>query len=134
MNLPLVAPIDGVGNRQWGLDFWQVAIDSGLKLDSLPKGATMFPAPGATGEWTDRPVTTTEVKKWLHMILGEMVGFDGDNLTAHGLKATTLGMMARFGLSPTTRLILGHHSMRGLSSLETYSRDAQAAPRGSMSR
>ena len=88
-----------------GLGF--LAGSSWVQLDSLPSGAAMFPAPGSTGEWTDRPVTTTEVKKWLHMILGEMVGFDPKNLTAHGFKSTTLGMMARFGLSPFTRLVLG---------------------------
>ena len=54
-----------------------------------------------------------------------MAALDPTNLTAHGLKSTTLAMMARLGLSPTTRLILGHHSMKGLSSLEVYSRDAQ---------
>ena len=26
LNLPLVAPIDGVGNRQWGIDFWEVSM------------------------------------------------------------------------------------------------------------
>ena len=128
LNLPLVAPITGVGNRQWGIDFWKVSVEAGLILDALPPASPMFPAPRVTGEWTSRPITPTEVKKWLHLILGEMPSFDSKNLTAYGLKSTTLAMMARFGLSPTTRLILGHHSMKGLSSLETYSRDAKAAP------
>ncbi len=117
LNLPLVAPIVGVGSRQWGIDYWRVSIEAGLSL-----------APGVTGEWTNRPIMPTEVKKWLRLILGELPSFDPTNLSAHGLKSTTLAMMARYGLSPTTRLILGHHSMKGLSSLETYSRDAQASP------
>ena len=128
LNLPLVAPIDGVGSRQWGIDFWEVSIEAGLPLNALQPGSPMFPAPGVTGEWTTRPITPTEVKKWLHLILAELPSFDPTDLTAHGLKSTTLAMMARYGLSPTTRLILGHHSMKGLSSLETYSRDAQASP------
>ena len=128
LNLPLVAPIDGVGSRQWGIDFWEVSIEAGLPLNALQPGSPMFPAPGVTGEWTTRPITPTEVKKWLHLILAELPSFDPTDLTAHGLKSTTLAMMARYGLSPTTRLILGHHSMKGLSSLETYARDAQASP------
>ena len=128
LNLPLVAPISGVGDRQWAIDFWKVSVEAGLILDALPRGSPMFPATGVMGEWTSRPITRTEVKKWLHLILGEMPSFDPTNLTAHGLKSTTLAMMARFGLSPTTRLILGHHSTKGLSSLEVYSRDAQASP------
>ena len=76
LNLPLVAPIVGVGSRQWGMDYWKVSIEAGLSLDSLVPGSPMFPAPGVTGEWTNRPITPTEVKKWLHLILGELPSFD----------------------------------------------------------
>ncbi len=50
LNLLLVAPIAGVGNRQWDIDFWKVSVEAGLMLDALPPGSPMFPAPGVTGE------------------------------------------------------------------------------------
>ena len=50
------------------------------------------------------------------------------SLTPHGAKATLLAYVARYGASPTDRLILGHHSVKQYGALETYSRDLQSGP------
>ncbi len=62
------------------------------------------------------------------IMLRQMQGFDPTGLTGHGLKATTLSMLSKFGASEEVRLVLGHHSLRKKSTLESYSRGIQAAP------
>ena len=54
--------------------------------------------------------------------------FQVDGFTSHGLKATTLAMLAKYGASEADRLVLGHHSLKSKGSLEVYSRDLQASP------
>ena len=54
--------------------------------------------------------------------------FQVDGFTSHGLKATTLAMLAKYGASEADRLVLGHHSLKSKGSLEIYSRDLQASP------
>lgn len=49
-------------------------------------------------------------------------------LTSHGMKATTLSFLSKWGAHPDDREILGHHSLKNRTSLECYSRDIQAGP------
>ena len=100
----------------------------GLEFETRRMGEPLLPAPDISGGWSARPVTSNEVKKWLCTMVKQMPGFDPTGLTGHGLKATTLSMLSKFGASEEVRLILGHHSLRKKSTLESYSRDIQAAP------
>ena len=128
LNMSLVAPMNGLGEKCWGRTFLQIAERVGLKFETRKMGEPLLPAPDVSGGWSARPVTSSEVKKWLCTMLKQMQGFDSTGLTGHGLKATTLSMLSKFGASEEVRLILGHHSLRRKSTLESYSRDIQAAP------
>ena len=128
LNMSLVAPMNGLGEKCWGKKFLEI---SNVLAWILIQGRVvnrfcllqMFREDGPS-----RPVTSREVKKWLCIMLKQMQGFDPTGLTGHGLKATTLSMLSKFGASEEVRLILGHHSLRKKSTLESYSRDIQAAP------
>ena len=50
------------------------------------------------------------------------------NIGAHSMKATLLSWAAKFGIDKATRRTLGYHVEPGDRSVETYSRDAMAAP------
>ena len=128
LNLALVAPVRGLGPLEWGMQFIEVAKKAGLPLDKRNLKEPLLPAPSLEGEWSDRPISSKEVKLWLHAMLSELTDFCGDNLTGHCIKASTLSMLSRYGASEEVRMVLGHHSMRDKSSLEAYSRDIQAYP------
>ena len=128
LNMSLVAPMNGLGDKCWGKTFLQISDRVGLKFESRRLGEPLLPAPDISGGWSARPVTSSEVKKWLCAMSKQVQGFDPAGLTGHGLKATTLSMLSKFGASEEVRLILGHHSLRKKSTLESYSRDIQAAP------
>ena len=128
LNMSLVAPMNGLGEKCWGKTFLEISKRVGLDFDTRKSGEPLLPAPDVSGGWSSRPVTSREVKKWLCIMLKQMQGFDPTGLTGHGLKATTLSMLSKFGASEEVRLILGHHSLRKKSTLESYSRDIQAAP------
>ena len=111
------------------MQFIEVAKKAGLPLDKRNLKDPLLPAPSLEGGWSDRPISSKEVKLWLHAMLSELTDFCGDNLTGHCIKASTLSMLSRYyGASEEVRMVLGHHSMRNKSSLEAYSRDIQAYP------
>ena len=128
LNLLLVAPVQGVTSNYWGKVFLDVAEKVGLPLGSKTMcSRPLLPVPDGSGAWTSRPSDSSEVGKWLTMCLSE-AGFDVSGLSAHGMKATTLSFLAKWGASPDDRTILGHHSLKQRGSLECYSREIQAAP------
>ena len=128
LNLALVAPIRGLGPLEWGVQFVEVAKQAGLDFGKRKTKEPLLPAPCLEGGWSNRPIGSKEVKLWLHAMLSDLTDFSCENLTGHCIKATTLSMLARYGASDEVRMVLGHHSMRGKSSLEAYSRDIQAYP------
>ena len=129
LNLLLVAPIQGVTNSFWGKVFLDVAEEVGMPLHSkLLCSKPLLSVPHSSGAWTNRPSDSSEVGKWLTMCLSE-AGFDVSGLSAHGMKATTLSFLAKWGAGPDDRTILGHHSLKQRSSLECYSREIQAGLR-----
>ena len=128
LSLPLIAPLKGVSDYTWGSIFMDVAKLAGLDLSQRTCGEPLLPAPSRTGEWTERPISGREVKAWICNILQQMPSFQVDGFTSHGLKATTLAMLAKYGAPDAERLVLGHHSSSSKGSLEVYSRDLQAAP------
>ena len=128
LNLPLIAPLKGVSECTWGVVFMDVAKSAGLDLEQRSGGSPLLPAPSRVGDWTERPISGKEVKFWICNILSQMPFFQVDGFTSHGLKATTLAMLAKYGASEADRLVLGHHSLKSKGSLEVYSRDLQASP------
>ena len=134
LNLTLVAPAQGVTGKVWGETFLRVSQEAGpdLRARSLP--GPLLPVPQSSGEWMGVGVTSSEAGRWLKQILAQMAsgGYSNstalDDLTGHGMKSTTLSWLSKWGASPDDRLILGHHSLKGRSSLECYSRDIQASP------
>ena len=132
--LLLIAPITGLHSLSWGHAFIEVANEVGFDFKSGHKGP-LLPAVGLAGEWLSRPVSTDETTDWLNMLITKCMATECKaGLTSHGLKATVLSWMAKLGAHDDTRLILGHHSLRGKTSLESYSRDMQAAPLREMSK
>ena len=99
LNMSLVAPMNGLGEKCWGKTFLQISERVGLKFEARRMGEPLLPAPDVSGGWSARPVTSNEVKKWLCTMLKQMHGFDPTGLTGHGLKATTLSMLSKFGAS-----------------------------------
>lgn len=128
LNLLLIAPVQGVTDSFWGREFLKVAEAVGLPLHArIPCSRPLLPVPDGSGAWTNRPSDSSEVGKWLTMCLTGS-GFDTSGLSAHGMKATTLSFLSKWGANPDDRTILGHHSLKHRSSLECYSREIQAGP------
>ena len=126
LSMPLVAPVWGVGETPWVLEFVKVARLADRPLEHLDQ-APMLPAPTEDGQWTDRSTSTLEAKKWLLSILFRSLGQDPDTTTIHCLKSTALSWAGKAGLSAEVRQILGHHST-GKKSHEIYNRDLLADP------
>ena len=126
--LPLVAPVRGFASGLWGVQFSKVAKLTGLAFGERSRGPLIV-APDPLGSWTSRSLTNGEIGRWVRAVLSEhdMQG-KLSSLTPHGAKATLLAYLARYGASPTDRLILGHHSVKQYGALETYSRDLQSGP------
>eukprot|EP00435_Cladocopium_sp_Y103_P009475 s1755_g2.t1 len=121
--MPLIAPVWGLLSPPWGLTFLRVAQMADIDFEHLADDP-LLPAPEACEEisWQQRAVTTTEAGKWLRSLLSRQLG-EIDFTTIHSLKATPLSWCAKAGLSPHTRLLLGHHTT-DKQSADTYARDA----------
>jgi len=123
--LPLVAPIWGLTNPCWALEWVKVAKEIGIDFNETFEGPVL-PAPDKCGELCARSVTAAEATKWLTELLKQN-NSELDHVTSHSLKCTTLSWLAKAGTEPHYRLLLGHHSTQK-GSLETYSRDVLSAP------
>ena len=123
--LPLVAPIWGMANPCWALEWNKVAQEVGIFFNETFRGP-ILPAPDKQGQWCARSVTASEATKWLNELLKQNSP-NLEQVSSHSLKCTALSWLAKAGTEPHFRLILGHHSTQK-GSLETYSRDVLAAP------
>ena len=123
--LPLVAPIWGMSNPCWALEWNKVAQEVGILFNESFRGP-ILPAPDKQGQWCARSVTASEATKWLNELLKQKSS-NLEQVSSHSLKCTALSWLAKAGTEPHFRLILGHHSTQK-GSLETYSRDVLAAP------
>ena len=104
----------------------QVGLDLDTSFSQEPRA--LLPLPDCSGAWTTCPASSGDVQRWLCGLLSEACSFDPKGVGGHSLKATTLAFLSRWGADNDTRLILGHHSIKHLGSLECYSRDVQAQP------
>lgn len=116
---PLVAPIWGVGERPWALDFVEAAKETHMDFHEQFFGP-LLPAPNKDHTFSSRSTGSKEASCWLNAILETQ---DPEQLvSSHSLKATTLSWCSKYGMDKTVRQVLGHHST-GSKSVDTYSRD-----------
>ena len=125
-HLPLVAPLKGLGPHAWGKTFVGLSQQVGLDFSAWCQVQPLLPAPNLMGAWTDRPVTSGEIGRWIRQLLIPCP-FDSLGFTPHGCKATTLAMLSKYGVASEVRLALGHHQIQK-GAAEVYARDAQSAP------
>ena len=125
MSMPLVAPVNGVRQVPWGLQFLKVSEEVGLPFRTREKGP-LLPAPAQTGGWSSRAVSSTEAGSWLRALLSRGNAC-GDGVTGHSLKSTTLDWAGKYGLSDKDQTLLGHHALKG-ESMYSYMRDKLASP------
>ena len=123
--LPAVCPASGIVNDCWTEDWLEVRSEIGI---DFTKGHPTFPAPTVEGDVTVRPLSTAEMKKWLHVLL-DKYGCDlsSRQLSSHSCKRTLLTWLAKFGSPWQDRMILGGHASFMHSPI-IYSRDAMARP------
>ena len=122
LQMPLVAPIHGVGKEPWALQWFDVLDE--IKFDYLrrPVGALCRP-PHDSGLGT-RTISSEEIGKFIN----EVLELSGDaTVTSHCLKATTLTWCSKYGLDEPSRTLLGHHELES-KSLACYSRDMLSRP------
>ena len=120
--LPLTLPIFSLSGCRW-FQNWLAARD---RLGLPVQGAIAPPlirSVGAQGD-TPRPFNTSEVNSILAKIAkpGEPVP------TSRSLKATCLSWVAKAGVSPPLRKLLGYHVDATELSVNIYSRDLLAPP------
>ena len=87
-----------------------------------------MPAPNSDGAPTRRPLSTDEMKRWLHLVLAAKgMCLIGRRLTSHSCKCTILSWLAKRGDEWADRMALGGH-VSFMKSAIVYSRDAMARP------
>ena len=74
LNLALVAPVRGLGPLEWGTQFIKVAEKAGLAFERRLLKEPLLPAPCLEGGWSNRPISSREIKLWLHAMLAAASG------------------------------------------------------------
>lgn len=122
MQMPLVAPIRGVTDKLWAVDWFHILHQVDFDLTAEPVGAMCRPP--MNGMLGTRHLSSEEVGDFLN----HMLGLHGENVvTSHSMKATTLTWCAKYGLDEPARTLLGHHELQS-QSLACYSRDMLSRP------
>ena len=129
--LPILIPARGVNGEVWIADAMQVFCEAGVNLEN-PIDGPLLPAPaGESGAFLGRSLMSSEVSSMLRSFLGVQDTSHDENaplFSSHSLKATTLAWAARFGLSPSTRSLLGRHTSCLNETFSVYSRDLMVSP------
>ena len=123
--MPLLAPIQGLLERPWATLWMQSRVEQGIEGFQCK-----LPTLGINGKFFDHPCDSCTANKWLRKILidaGASVS-DVQVITVHGLKATSLSWMSKFGVPLQDRQLLGRHVPSHMSSALTYSRDELTTP------
>ena len=101
MEMPLVAPIQGITMRPWAIRFCEILQLCGIDMDATPFGA-LCRASLRDGDLSRRPLQTSEINEFLCNVLG----LDQDKrASSHSFKATTLSWSSRFGLEEDARVL-----------------------------
>ena len=122
MQMPLVAPICGVTDKLWAVEWFHILDQVQFDLAAEPVGAMCRPP--MNGTLGTRHLSSEEIGDFLN----HMLGLHGENVvTSHCMKATTLTWSAKYGLDESARTLLGHHELQS-QSLACYSRDMLSRP------
>ena len=122
MQMPLVAPIRGVTDKSWAVEWFNILKQVQFDTSAKPVGAICRPP--TNGTLGTRHLSSEEVGDFLN----HMLGLHGENVvTSHCMKATTLTWCAKYGLDEPARTLLGHHELQS-QSLACYSRDMLSRP------
>jgi len=123
-HLHAVAPCLGVVDDSWA-EKWVTCRSS---MDLVVGSSPVMPAPNVSGAPTSRPLSTAEMKLWVHQLLqADGHSLESRRITSHSCKTTMLSFSAKFGIEWTDRMVLGGH-VSHLKSVITYSRDCLARP------
>ena len=91
--MPLVAPILGVTDKSWAVEWFSILEQVQFNISAKPVGAMCRPP--TNGTLGTRHLSSEEVGNFLN----HMLGLHGENVvTSHCMKATTLTWCAKYGM------------------------------------
>ena len=122
--LPIVCPILGVTGVDWTTSWLETFSLLHVDLAARPFGP-ICRAPGTDGLLCNRSCTSDEISAFINKVLKTT---DGDRLTSHSFKHTTLSWASAYGIDEPARTLLGHHELQGAKALAVYSRDMLTRP------
>ena len=129
LQMPLVAPIQGLLSKPWSL-VWKESLEFfGLLPGDNKFGALCRPVDKDQNLFK-RSVISAEASDMLRFFIQDPDACDHSSVeakTSHSLKATLLIWASRYGMDENSRTLLGHHALPG-DSLACYSRDMFARP------
>ena len=122
--MPLVAPLLGVTETDWSRHWVRAMLELKVDINVEPFGA-ICRAPAHDGTLCARSCTSEEVGVFVNKFLrtGE-----GNSISSHSFKHTTLVWCSAYGLDEPSRTLLGHHELQGARSMAVYSRDMLTRP------
>ena len=129
--LPIMIPARGVDGTLWAEDAMKALFGAGVDLTAPVNGPLLKAPAGGFGTFMSRGLKSNEVSSLLRQFLGAPEPVPGQTdpcISSHSLKATVLSWCARFGLSPSTRSLLGRHVSSLHETFAIYSRDLACAP------
>ena len=135
--LPIIIPARGVDGTAYASLAMSVLRMNGLLISSGPINGPLLPAPVGIGEFLKRGMTSQESSRALRQLLEEcepLAGVDQEEISSHSLKATCLSWCAKYGLTPSTRSMLGRHASSVTETFAIYSRDLAVAPAAELQR
>ena len=128
--LPVIIPARGVDGTVYAGVAIGLLEQCGLVLGAHVDGP-LLRAPTGVTQFLKRGMTSQEVSMSLRKLLGveDSCSADADDVvSSHSLKATCLSWCAKYGLSPSTRSMLGRHTTILGETFAIYSRDLMVAP------
>lgn len=129
--LPIIIPARGVDGSAYAELAIKALMDIGVAVDCNPIDGPLLPAPVGPSSFLRRGLTSHESSQALRKLLDEhdMPQTEGEDvISSHSLKATCLSWCAKFGLSPSSRSMLGRHASSVTETFAIYSRDLMVAP------
>ena len=123
--LPLTAPVKSVGSTDWVRVWMQLRRSEHLEA---AEGKPLLPGPQEGGTWSSIPLSASSAALWLRSLLDGTEGPPIAEVGTHSLKATCLSWCSKYGMELSMRRALGYHHTAADRSVNTYARDAMAAP------
>jgi hypothetical protein len=122
--LPIVIPAVGIHGSEWISEAKSALEEYGLMLEGHI-GGPLFRPPGSAGEpHCKRGITSTEVTRFLRLMLEDEASIQKDTrVSSHSLKATVLSWSSKACMEASDRAILGRHSSAYGESSAVYARD-----------